>query len=131
MAGGSAASSRRPPLSLAEVEPGSENERLGLARDSMFRNPRILKVSAGCPRSLPSHPSAGSGERDPGKGVGVSRSPRAAPGHRSHTAKFPVKAPGGWQQFKSFSPHTNLYDEEGERCVFSLLLSVLSPLNTR
>ncbi|XP_064891843.1 cilia- and flagella-associated protein 77 isoform X4 [Columba livia] len=49
MAGGSAASSRRPPLSLAEVEPGSENERLGLARDSMFRNPRILKAEVGKP----------------------------------------------------------------------------------
>uniref|UniRef100_A0A8C9FGA2 Uncharacterized protein n=1 Tax=Pavo cristatus TaxID=9049 RepID=A0A8C9FGA2_PAVCR len=40
----------RRPLSLAEVTAGSENERLGVARDSMLRNPRILKVS---PRGRP------------------------------------------------------------------------------
>uniref|UniRef100_A0A669QD88 Uncharacterized protein n=1 Tax=Phasianus colchicus TaxID=9054 RepID=A0A669QD88_PHACC len=34
----------RRPLSLAEVAAGSENERLGVARDSMLRNPRILKA---------------------------------------------------------------------------------------
>ncbi|XP_065593467.1 cilia- and flagella-associated protein 77 [Cyrtonyx montezumae] len=40
----------RLPLSLAEVTVGSENERLGVARDSMLRNPRILKAELGEPR---------------------------------------------------------------------------------
>ncbi|XP_054076222.1 cilia- and flagella-associated protein 77 [Rissa tridactyla] len=40
----------RQPLSLAEVEPGSENERLGVARDSMLRNPLILKAELGKPQ---------------------------------------------------------------------------------
>ncbi|XP_042734973.1 cilia- and flagella-associated protein 77 [Lagopus muta] len=39
----------RHPLSLAEVAAGSENERLGVARDSMLRNPRILKAELGKP----------------------------------------------------------------------------------
>ncbi|XP_059685031.1 cilia- and flagella-associated protein 77 [Gavia stellata] len=49
MAGGGAAPPRRP-LTLAEVEPGSENERLGVARDSMLRNPLILKAELGKPQ---------------------------------------------------------------------------------
>ncbi|XP_072739192.1 cilia- and flagella-associated protein 77 [Ciconia boyciana] len=49
MAGGGAAPPRRP-LALAEVEPGSENERLGVARDSMLRNPLILKAELGKPQ---------------------------------------------------------------------------------
>ncbi|XP_040462682.1 cilia- and flagella-associated protein 77 [Falco naumanni] len=49
MAGGGAAPPRRP-LTLAEVEPGSENERLGVARDSMLCNPRILKAELGKPQ---------------------------------------------------------------------------------
>ncbi|XP_062447297.1 cilia- and flagella-associated protein 77 [Rhea pennata] len=40
---------RRPP-GLAEVAPGSENERLGVARDSMLRNPLIAKAELGKPR---------------------------------------------------------------------------------
>ncbi|XP_068770872.1 cilia- and flagella-associated protein 77 [Struthio camelus] len=40
---------RRPPV-LAEVAPGSENERLGVARDSMLRNPLIAKAELGKPR---------------------------------------------------------------------------------
>ncbi|XP_021269211.1 cilia- and flagella-associated protein 77 isoform X9 [Numida meleagris] len=39
----------RRPLTLAEVAAGSENERLGVARDSMLRNPRILKAELGKP----------------------------------------------------------------------------------
>ncbi|KAM9371058.1 cilia- and flagella-associated protein 77 [Phaethornis superciliosus] len=49
MAGGSTAPPRRP-LCLAKVEPGSENERLGVARDSMLRNPLILKAEVGKPQ---------------------------------------------------------------------------------
>ncbi|XP_071621967.1 cilia- and flagella-associated protein 77 [Heliangelus exortis] len=48
MAGDSTAPPRRP-LCLAEVEPGTENERLGVARDSMLRNPLILKAEVGKP----------------------------------------------------------------------------------
>uniref|UniRef100_U3J9V8 Cilia and flagella associated protein 77 n=1 Tax=Anas platyrhynchos platyrhynchos TaxID=8840 RepID=U3J9V8_ANAPP len=40
----------RRPLCLAEVEAGSDNERLGVARDSMLRNPRILKAELGKPQ---------------------------------------------------------------------------------
>uniref|UniRef100_A0A8V5GP27 Uncharacterized protein n=1 Tax=Melopsittacus undulatus TaxID=13146 RepID=A0A8V5GP27_MELUD len=43
----------RRPLTLAEVEPGSENERLGVARDSMLCNPRILKVRHTVPPHRP------------------------------------------------------------------------------
>ncbi|KAM9218032.1 cilia- and flagella-associated protein 77 [Leptosomus discolor] len=49
MAGGRAAPPRRP-LTLAEVKPGSENERLGVARNSMLRNPLILKAEVGKPQ---------------------------------------------------------------------------------
>uniref|UniRef100_A0A8B9NJB8 Cilia and flagella associated protein 77 n=1 Tax=Accipiter nisus TaxID=211598 RepID=A0A8B9NJB8_9AVES len=49
MAGGGTAAPRRP-LTLPEVEPGSENERLGVARDSMLRNPLILKAELGKPQ---------------------------------------------------------------------------------
>ncbi|XP_069729366.1 cilia- and flagella-associated protein 77 [Phaenicophaeus curvirostris] len=49
MASGAPAAPRRP-LSLAEAGPGSENERLGVARDSMLRNPLILKAELGKPR---------------------------------------------------------------------------------
>ncbi|XP_009894571.2 cilia- and flagella-associated protein 77 [Dryobates pubescens] len=49
MAGDKAASPRRP-LTLDEVEPSSENERLGVARDSMLCNPLILKPEVGKPK---------------------------------------------------------------------------------
>ncbi|XP_053940454.1 cilia- and flagella-associated protein 77 [Cuculus canorus] len=49
MASGAPAGPRRP-LSLAEVGPGSENERLGVVRDSMLCNPLILKAELGQPR---------------------------------------------------------------------------------
>ncbi|XP_074017149.1 cilia- and flagella-associated protein 77 [Numenius arquata] len=49
MAGGYMAAPRQP-LSLDEVEPGSENERLGVGRDSMLRNPLILKPELGRPQ---------------------------------------------------------------------------------
>lgn len=35
----------RRPLTVADVRPGMENERLGVVRDSMFQNPLIVKVS--------------------------------------------------------------------------------------
>ncbi|XP_042537152.1 cilia- and flagella-associated protein 77 [Dipodomys spectabilis] len=34
----------RRPLTLADIRPGMENERLGVVRDSMFQNPLIVKV---------------------------------------------------------------------------------------
>ncbi|XP_048678621.1 cilia- and flagella-associated protein 77 isoform X2 [Caretta caretta] len=40
----------RRPRTLAEVQPGSENERLGVARDSMVQNPLIAKAEVGKPR---------------------------------------------------------------------------------
>lgn len=65
----------RRPLSLAEVAAGSENERLGVARDSMLRNPRILKVSPAAARlpiaPIPQHRGRGS----PGSAAEVQRSP--------------------------------------------------------
>lgn len=36
----------RRPLTVADIRPGMENERLGVVRDSMFQNPLIVKVSA-------------------------------------------------------------------------------------
>ncbi|XP_035197597.1 cilia- and flagella-associated protein 77 [Oxyura jamaicensis] len=48
--GGGAGGPPRRPLCLAEVEAGSENERLGVARDSMLRNPLILKAELGKPQ---------------------------------------------------------------------------------
>lgn len=33
------------PLTVADIQPGMENERLGVVRDSMFQNPLIVKVS--------------------------------------------------------------------------------------
>ncbi|XP_067397715.1 cilia- and flagella-associated protein 77 [Emydura macquarii macquarii] len=49
----------RRPMTLAEVQPGSENERLGVARDSMVQNPLIAKAELGKPRrsccTLPGH----------------------------------------------------------------------------
>lgn len=35
----------RRPLTVADIRPGMENERLGVVRDSMFQNPLIVKVS--------------------------------------------------------------------------------------
>lgn len=35
----------RRPLTVADIQPGMENERLGVVRDSMFQNPLIVKVS--------------------------------------------------------------------------------------
>ncbi|XP_032933508.1 cilia- and flagella-associated protein 77 [Catharus ustulatus] len=49
MAGGRAGSRRRLPMSLAEAGPGTENERLGLVRLSMLRNPLIIKPELGKP----------------------------------------------------------------------------------
>uniref|UniRef100_A0A452HP17 Cilia and flagella associated protein 77 n=1 Tax=Gopherus agassizii TaxID=38772 RepID=A0A452HP17_9SAUR len=40
----------RRPRTLAEVQPGSENERLGVARDSLVQNPLIAKAELGKPR---------------------------------------------------------------------------------
>lgn len=34
----------RRPLTVADIRPGMENERLGVVRDSMFQNPLIVKV---------------------------------------------------------------------------------------
>lgn len=44
----------RRPLTVADIRPGMENERLGVVRDSMFQNPLIVKVS----RPHARHPSA-------------------------------------------------------------------------
>lgn len=35
------------PLTKADIQPGTENERIGLVRDSMFQNPLILKPELG------------------------------------------------------------------------------------
>lgn len=43
----------RRPLTVADIRPGMENQRLGVVRDSMFQNPLIVKVSARA-RSSPS-----------------------------------------------------------------------------
>ncbi|KAF6327093.1 cilia and flagella associated protein 77 [Rhinolophus ferrumequinum] len=40
----------RRPLTVADVRPGMENERLGVVRDSMFQNPLIVKAELGKPR---------------------------------------------------------------------------------
>lgn len=45
----------RRPLTVVDIRPGMENERLGVVRDSMFQNPLIVKVSA---RARPSPPRA-------------------------------------------------------------------------
>ncbi|XP_039718862.1 cilia- and flagella-associated protein 77 isoform X2 [Pteropus medius] len=37
----------RRPLTVADIRPGMENERLGVVRDSMFQNPLIVKVTLG------------------------------------------------------------------------------------
>ncbi|XP_045702254.1 cilia- and flagella-associated protein 77 [Phyllostomus hastatus] len=37
----------RRPLTVADIRPGMENERLGVVRDSMFQNPLILKAELG------------------------------------------------------------------------------------
>uniref|UniRef100_A0A8C0ZNN4 Uncharacterized protein n=1 Tax=Castor canadensis TaxID=51338 RepID=A0A8C0ZNN4_CASCN len=37
----------RRPLTVADIRPGMENERLGVVRDSMFQNPLIVKVRLG------------------------------------------------------------------------------------
>lgn len=44
----------RRPLTVADIRPGMENDRLGVVRDSMFQNPLIVKVS--CPHAQ--HPLA-------------------------------------------------------------------------
>ncbi|XP_066057397.1 cilia- and flagella-associated protein 77 [Chamaea fasciata] len=41
---------RRGPMTLAEAGPGTENERLGVVRLSMLRNPLILKPELGKPK---------------------------------------------------------------------------------
>ncbi|XP_027543822.1 cilia- and flagella-associated protein 77 [Neopelma chrysocephalum] len=48
MAGGKAGPRRRP-MTLAEAGPGTENERLGVIRLSMFENPLIIKHEVGKP----------------------------------------------------------------------------------
>ncbi|XP_019497039.1 PREDICTED: cilia- and flagella-associated protein 77 isoform X2 [Hipposideros armiger] len=40
----------RRPLTVADIQPGMENERLGVVRDSMFQNPLIVKAELGKPR---------------------------------------------------------------------------------
>ncbi|XP_007527941.1 cilia- and flagella-associated protein 77 [Erinaceus europaeus] len=40
----------RRPLTVADIRPGMENERLGVLRDSMFQNPLIVKAELGKPR---------------------------------------------------------------------------------
>ncbi|KAJ7308009.1 hypothetical protein JRQ81_008509 [Phrynocephalus forsythii] len=49
----------RRPMTLAEAGPGTENERLGVARESMLQNPLIAKPELGKPRrncyNLPGH----------------------------------------------------------------------------
>ncbi|XP_066222934.1 cilia- and flagella-associated protein 77 [Saccopteryx leptura] len=40
----------RRPLTMADIRPGMENERLGVVRDSMFQNPLIVKAELGKPR---------------------------------------------------------------------------------
>lgn len=66
---------RRGPMTLAEAGPGTENERLGVVRLSMLRNPLILKVSPAtpvpsapepCPDTATPRPHLG----DPGEGGG-------------------------------------------------------------
>lgn len=85
----------RRPLTVADIRPGMENERLGVVRDSMFQNPLIVKVRAlsssplterpfvrGCPRPALA-PRPGSQ-----RGAGGSRSGPHRPGppcgHRRH-----------------------------------------------
>lgn len=46
----------RRPLTVSDIRPGMENERLGVVRDSMFQNPLIVKVS----RPHARHPSRSS-----------------------------------------------------------------------
>lgn len=58
----------RRPLTVADIRPGMENERLGVVRDSMFQNPLIVKVSLAhacrCPApNLGPHRRPGSGAR--------------------------------------------------------------------
>ncbi|XP_008562037.1 PREDICTED: uncharacterized protein C9orf171 homolog [Galeopterus variegatus] len=40
----------RRPLTVADIRPGMENDRLGVLRDSMFQNPLIVKAELGKPR---------------------------------------------------------------------------------
>uniref|UniRef100_A0A8D0X2M6 Cilia and flagella associated protein 77 n=1 Tax=Sus scrofa TaxID=9823 RepID=A0A8D0X2M6_PIG len=40
----------RRPLTVADIRPGMENDRLGVVRDSMFQNPLIVKAELGKPR---------------------------------------------------------------------------------
>ncbi|KAH0505229.1 hypothetical protein LTLLF_177875 [Microtus ochrogaster] len=47
----------RRPLTVADIRPGMENERLGVVRDSMFQNPLIVKVSARARSSPPLAPT--------------------------------------------------------------------------
>lgn len=65
----------RRPLSLAEVAAGSENERLGVARDSMLRNPRILKVSPAAARLPIASVPRRRGRSSPGTAAEVQFSP--------------------------------------------------------
>ncbi|ELV12672.1 hypothetical protein TREES_T100016402 [Tupaia chinensis] len=53
----------RRPLTVADIRPGMENERLGVVRDSMLQNPLIVKVS---PDSPAGHPPAWPRPRGPG-----------------------------------------------------------------
>lgn len=53
----------RRPLTVADIRPGMENERLGVVRDSMFQNPLIVKVSRSPPPALALGACATSGLR--------------------------------------------------------------------
>ncbi|VFV18735.1 Hypothetical predicted protein [Lynx pardinus] len=47
----------RRPLTVADIRPGMENERLGVVRDSMFQNPLIVKTHClNKPNTAISHP---------------------------------------------------------------------------
>ncbi|KAL4689271.1 hypothetical protein H8959_012062 [Pygathrix nigripes] len=48
----------RRPLTVADIRPGMENERLGVVRDSMFQNPLIVKKAELPPSSACHHSAA-------------------------------------------------------------------------
>uniref|UniRef100_A0A8D1KG43 Uncharacterized protein n=1 Tax=Sus scrofa TaxID=9823 RepID=A0A8D1KG43_PIG len=48
----------RRPLTVADIRPGMENDRLGVVRDSMFQNPLIVKGSVSLKiRAVPQTPA--------------------------------------------------------------------------
>lgn len=64
----------RRPLTVADIRPGMDNERLGVVRDSMLQNPLIVKVSPG-PRAL----SGRSAPQGPGVPLATVAGPGAGP----------------------------------------------------